>query len=343
MLIGNVNQVLANKLFKFWPIIIIVIGLEVLYYHSRKIENQKVGFNPLIIFVIIIFIMANGYVDIKNKYKEKWGLSNGFSVGDFINKFENGNFNFDFNFNGYNEIEVNKNIEFNGKSFKILANNSSIEVVKSEDRNIKIEGTLFIDKDWGKMNYDIQPQIINDTCTIDCTDNKIKKIKVKIYIPEGCNFDFDGNNMKITSDDLNKSVFNISGNNGDLNIDSALSLNANMNNGSLKTNDVENIKLRSNNITAKIEGKTEVLDAKINNGMFNLNNEICKDIYIELNSGTVKVNTSDKNIGVNINLDSGTSQVNDEKRTNSGISKSFGTAAGKINIKMDSGTATVRN
>ena len=64
---------------------------------------------------------------------------------------------------------------------------------------------------------------------------------------------------------------------------------------------------------------------------------------LDLNQGIASVRTDDDNVDVKIELQQGVSGINNDKNINSGISKTFGQGAGKVQIKVHQGTANFRN
>ena len=68
MILNQNYTSLANLLFKCWPVIFIIIGLEILFYFNSKDEKKRVGFNPLIIFVILLFMFSNIFMGIKDNF-----------------------------------------------------------------------------------------------------------------------------------------------------------------------------------------------------------------------------------------------------------------------------------
>lgn len=57
IMINSNNPDLGRKLIKFWPIIIILIGIEILYYTLIKKENERIRINGLAFLIIIVFFL----------------------------------------------------------------------------------------------------------------------------------------------------------------------------------------------------------------------------------------------------------------------------------------------
>lgn len=66
IMINSNNPDLGIKLIKFWPIIIILIGIEILYYTLVKKENERIRISGLVFLIIIVFFFTNISTDIFN-------------------------------------------------------------------------------------------------------------------------------------------------------------------------------------------------------------------------------------------------------------------------------------
>lgn len=61
MLIGQVSSISAVELFmKFWPIILILLGLEILFYvYKNNTENTKIKYDVFSIFIVTSVLIVN--------------------------------------------------------------------------------------------------------------------------------------------------------------------------------------------------------------------------------------------------------------------------------------------
>ena len=57
----NINLQMANQIFRWWPIIFIILGIEILINSRNSIKTVKHNFNMGVVFIIIIFIFTNIY------------------------------------------------------------------------------------------------------------------------------------------------------------------------------------------------------------------------------------------------------------------------------------------
>lgn len=80
LIIYNFNNELGIRILGFWPAIIIILGLEILFYNRKKTEETKMKFNFAIILLVILFLITSGYVNIKSKLN----ISNKNSRGIYI-------------------------------------------------------------------------------------------------------------------------------------------------------------------------------------------------------------------------------------------------------------------
>ncbi|OLS03468.1 LiaI-LiaF-like domain-containing protein [Tissierella creatinophila] len=60
LLISQVSKVSGVELFiKFWPVILIIIGLEVLYYVYINGDDIKIKYDVFSIFIVIFILLIN--------------------------------------------------------------------------------------------------------------------------------------------------------------------------------------------------------------------------------------------------------------------------------------------
>ena len=102
MIVTQNDKILASEVFKWWPVLFIVIGIEILILHGIRSTDKKVGFNPLIIFIVILFLVTNISIGVKdqvNKFVKNNNVD--VSLANLKNIFENIDVN-------YNKIDVKK-------------------------------------------------------------------------------------------------------------------------------------------------------------------------------------------------------------------------------------------
>lgn len=159
-------------------------------------------------------------------------------------------------------------------------------------------------------DYELNP--INDSngYTIKIIDDNIDSIKATIYLPEGYDASIKGSNLNVYSD-------------------SALKLTT--------------LNLTADNGKYDLQGDIPNSSLKLENGKIDLNNNLCKNIDISMNNGSISLDTKDKNLSVNTDINHGTCKINDEKRVNSGISKKLGTGEDIIKAKLNNGTIKINS
>jgi hypothetical protein len=339
MILRQVNTAMADEMFKWWPIIIIILGCEVLVGFNKRDEYQRVGLNVIIIPVILVFIGVNIFTEVKKNVASgiDWFQKSG-NIDSVLDKLS------DFNYGDYKTIDTKKEFNAEGKEVIFDTDNGDITVKNSTSNKITVEATIYVKKDSEQSKYDIAEKKEVNGYKIVIDENYVKKVKAVIYIPQDMNIVIKGNNSKIVSDDNRTgSSFIIETNNGSLDIKSALSIKAKINNAKIDIKDTETVDINSNNGTVNINGKAPNINIDINNGVINVENEICNNVNIKANSGTVKLDTEHKDIDVELQLDHGTSKLNDERRVNSGLSKIFGNGTGKAKIDVSNGLITFTN
>ena len=295
MILNQNYTSLGRSLFKCWPIIFIIIGLEILFYFNSKDDNKRVGFNPLIIFVILLFMFSNIFMGIKDNFTN---IFQGSISNDWYNIFDK----------RYEKINVNKTIVFNGDKINLALNNASIEVKKSLDNNIKIEGNVSVKS--GVLEYAIKEEINGNQCNINIKNDNVKLADLVIYIPSKYGIKVAANNLIFDSNDE------------DFKADYILTID----NGSVKIN-----------------GDAENVDIQMNNGIINVNNKLSKNVNINMDNGKIDLNTQDRNVEIKADIDVGISSVNGVNSVNAGIKKIYGSGEDKISVKVDHGTVNIKS
>ena len=300
-MIININDpALGKEVIRWWPLLIILLGIEILFHVLRGAGNERFKLSSLFIPILIAFIIIGSFNSFNVYFND--GLK--INIRDILSKDD-----FHIEINGdWKSIESSQTLEAFGTSLNFNTNNGDIKIEKSKDNNIYVEGKIYVKKSSHLQKYDIPYTKTSDGYSIMMDDNNIKSVKATIYIPSGYNVNIEGNNLQIKSNDaIEKSRINIDIDNG-------------------------NIDLR---------GDIEKSKIKLNNGKVYMKNKLCSDINIELDNGTVSLDTEDKNISVDMDIDLGSCKFNDMRNINSALKDSIGTGSGKVVIKLDNGSIAV--
>lgn len=335
MIIDKTNPVLGAEVFKWWPIVIVILGVEVLLQVTRK-DGERAGFNFLVIPVLIFMLIANLFNGIRGGFGgwfDNWNIKGvpNISIGGI-------------DFNDYKSISTGKTLSLHGNTLYIHTNNASIDVKKSNAGDIRVEGKVYVDEDSFVNKYDIAEKKDNNGYTIEIMDSFVKGIKFNVYIPDGYSVKLLVDNLNLNSSgEFEKSNFNIEADNANVKVSNAQDLIMNYKNGNINIDNIRDINLKGNNGNINVRGKSENIYIEADNGKVYVNNEICKVVKIDLNQGVASVRTKDRNVSVNIDLQQGISGINSDKGVNKGMSKTFGPGSGKVYINVHQGTANFRN
>ncbi|WP_040306342.1 hypothetical protein, partial [Caloramator australicus] len=60
MIIKRIDANLGMTMLKFWPLLFVILGLELIFFSLRKRE-ERMSLNLLIVLVILIYIAVNGF------------------------------------------------------------------------------------------------------------------------------------------------------------------------------------------------------------------------------------------------------------------------------------------
>lgn len=319
----------AEKIIKWWPIILITLGLETLaYIYFSKEENPKVKMDVLsIISVIFILLVCSGIYAVNN-------LMNGELSDVFFSE---------IGYCKYSSV-FNKKYKINGSKVKAIDIDvlGDLKIEKYEGDNIEIESIITMDNNDEKYAKEISDKIIEidegETLRISSKkqqylrDNRrIRNVRINYYIkvPKKLNYDINNEFGMIGLKDLI----------GDIEIDS-------------NNSDIEIKKVSGNiNIDNKF-GKIDIKDVKglisIENSKGNIsyeNKDINNNIEIENEAGDVKIKLSEKQQGVyklntkhgNIDVDGFKLKIKKEEKNEQTNEQNVDEIVGKSNpiIRVD--------
>ncbi|WP_051931961.1 DUF5668 domain-containing protein [Clostridium sp. KNHs214] len=303
--ISNVNYDLAMQIFKWWPLLFILLGLEVLYVGRKEVkDNKRAGFNYLIIPIIILFIATNGFNYIRygsgsigQRFKEYFKNDIGINVNRF-----------NMDKDKYKRIKVNKSLADYGKELKLDLPNSKLKIKNSKAKEVLLDLEVYVDKYKSIKKYDIHADKESEGYKVNFPEAFVNEVEGTIYVPEGMYVKVNGTNLDIEGDDFNGDI-DIDGSNCDINLEGDI--------------------------------KRSVID--ISNGKVNLQNKKCNNIKIDASNATVTVKTEDKNFKTDMNINNGVCKFNDEKKVNSGVSKVLGNGEGILKIDINNGIINVKS
>lgn len=307
MIVYKSNPSLGEAIFNFWPIIFMILGAEMLLVIRKSKNYEKIKLNYLIIPVVIIFLVVNIFMNASSKTiivePNIDGVVNevtkGFKTGV---SFENG---FIINFgDNKKEIEANKALEVYGNKVFLDIKNGDIKIKKSENENIKLETLVYVDKKSDINEYEINAQKESDGYKISFNENYVRGAKITMYVPDELDVKIDGSNLQVKALEEDLKV---------------------------------NIDIDASNANVELEGDIQKTDINLSNGNVEISNKLCKDINIDMSNGKISIDTADKNIDINADLNVGICSLNSDKRINSGIKETVGNGEGNIEIDMSNG------
>jgi hypothetical protein len=337
MIISRTNAAAGVEMFKWWPIIIILVGVEILIHFSRKDDGERVGFNWVIIPVVFIFICVNVFQGVTGRMN-KFAENQGFSIEGLFEIAED----IDFDVSNSRVVESTVTMPLHGNRLNLNVDNGKINVIKSADNNIRINAKVFVRKTSNINKYEINAGKISEGYRVNFDNDDIRKVEADIYIPDKYDLKLDCDNLNLKGgDNLNNSSFEIDADNLNVNLSSINSLKLDFDNGNVKLLDVDNVNMSGDNANADINGKADNVNLSFSNGKVDVRNDLCKNVNIEMDRGSVDINTQDKNLDIRIELDQGVSKINDLRQTNSGMEKTFGSGESKVKIRLDQGTVAV--
>lgn len=336
MILRNVDKALAKQFFNWWPIIIVLFGIEIIFFYGRKREEEKIGFNFLIIPVFIAFLIINIFVGLGNK------MGNDIRFLNKGIKIDLKDFNIDSN--DSKEIKCEKSLNAIGNSLNFNTRNGNINVKKSTDGKIKFDLIVYVDKNKNINNYDLKENKLNEGLKVDINESYVRGVKGDIYVPDGYKVIMNINNIKLEGEsNLSAVEWDIKGDNGTLTILGGNSLTLNMDNVKFDGKNIKTAKVRVDNGSVDFKGDLQQGNIQVGNGKVGIENKVCKDINVDVNMGTIEMKTSDSNMNVNLDVSQGKCSLNEDTRVNSGLIKPLGQGTGKLNMKVKAGTIKVSN
>jgi len=222
LLAGQISGISSAKLiFSWWPIILVILGIEVLaHVYFSKEEQPKVKYDGFSIFIIIFIIIASTVI-----YSIGYAINNIPGVKDLSA------------FGVYrNESRYVKNFTIKPeeqKKFAIKNHDGNIVIKQGEGTDIEVEADISItnnDEAYAKTvadgiveisktnGVDVSTKIYNRSGSSD----KIKAIRVNylVRVPKGVEVSVNNDQGTVTVKEINKNI-SIQNCNGDVNFESS--------------------------------------------------------------------------------------------------------------------------
>lgn len=333
LILRNIAFEFSGEIIKWWPLLIILFGVEIIVLHNGKKEENRVGFNFLVIPMIMVFIGINAFVVVESRLPKGFDIFKD-GVGVVLN---------DVKFmENKKSIEVEKELSSFGNKFSFHTNNGDVVIKKSEDGKIKLKLKVYVDNDDKRNTYEIKEIKGKDGYEVAIEDSFIRGVEGEIYLPENLNVNIDINNLKFNSEEYK--VLNnleIDCNNASIYLGDAKNLTIKANNGLIQGKNSSIANINMNNGQIKFDGDVQEGKIKIDNGEVDINNKVCKNLNIEMNLGSAKVDTEDNNLEVSAKVNQGKIDINEDSRVNGNLSRKIANGSGKLNIDVKVGSIDV--
>ncbi|MGM9973826.1 MAG: hypothetical protein ACI33K_07300 [Clostridiaceae bacterium] len=189
---------LLNSIFKWWPIVLILLGTEILIFSLiPSNENRRIKVDPLSIIIIILIVLFLGGAQIITKGINYFGSWDGFDGGHFIEFLDNKNVN-NYSFSeSFLAAEV--------QAIAIDGAVGNVEVLKGNGENITLEVKVY----YGDRNRknDVSEEELRNTVLIEknstleistkkqgfLDDLRVKSIDYVITVPQALDIDIENN------------------------------------------------------------------------------------------------------------------------------------------------------
>lgn len=290
LVLKNCNYTLAMEFFKWWPIIFVILGIEIIFYVNKRIDDKKPKLNYFIIPVILVFICTNGYFYTKNKIKYYFN-------GKGILNIDGVQFG---SVNDSKKVPTEKQLQKYGEELYIDTHNLAITVQNSSDDNINIEGEVSIDDDEDLNKYEIKEKKVSEGYRISFDESYVRGVDITVSVPEGYYVKIDGHNGEINARDYNGNI-DIDCHNSDIDLEGDIQLcniishNAEINLNNKICKDV-NIESHNGEVSVKTQDSNLNLKTDLDTGTCSFNGNQ------RINSGiNKKIGTGEDNLSISLN------------------------------------------
>lgn len=313
IIVNNIDKGIADQLFKWWPVIIILAGLEILYFFKEGTQSEKMGFNGLLIVVVLAFFVISATQNMSARFDRIVEHGTAMSIFDSHKHNDKG-------------IPAIKTIEVANKEIVLLAKRGKFTIKKSLDNTARIEAEVYVDQSSSLTEWDIKEVLGSNDVKVDLRDRLIEEVSGDIYIPEGCSIRFEMDNVNITSTGVDVDNFIVDSRNGQLDL----------------RNNIKNMRANIQNGKIDIDGNVNDMQLKLQSGKIEIDNKNEKSASIKIDNGVLIYTTNNRDTIVNLAVNNGVGIVNGQKVT-MGKNDVFGTGASKIDLKVTNGTIRFLN
>lgn len=324
----QINQELSLTIFRFWPTIFIVLGMEILIFYTKdKSDNTRKGkINWGIIFMILFFLLLEGLYSIKyNIFKESR------------------KYNIDFNINdveGDRYLNVSDKVKIQGEILKFNTYNGKLKIKKSPQNEFKFEGKIFLKANKNVDNYEINPSYVDNFTEININEEFIKSVEGTIYVPENIDIYLSINNVDLENlDNFDNSNLHVHSNNGNFKLSNYETLNLDTNNGNIDIKDIYKVKVKANNAKINMYGSIEEIYVESNISVIDVVSNEINEATIINNGGKVSLKTNKEDLA--FELKTGTGAIFEKGKKIEGKSYTKEGKQGKVYIKTDIGAISV--
>ncbi|MEW8957270.1 hypothetical protein [Clostridium sp.] len=314
------NQEIGLKIIWLWPVILIILGLEILINNRKDKRKRKFNFGILVVLVVLVVsegLMHNVNVEEINRIIIEARLS------IFPEK-----------------IDLEKSLDLGEiKEINIEANYADIKLNRSEDNKLifkgQVESTESIVKEYENNLFYIE----NGKLNVDFRKFKGKKIKGDLYVPGGINLNINVNSGSIVNvDPLEDVAINAKGNYCSFDFRKISNLTLENSGGSIYIRDIKNSNIKSGSMDILMEGSIDVLNLQGEEGRVKGDIKKFSKLNINSNIGNIDISSKEKNFVVNGAIEEGYMTINDKK----GFKEVIGKGGNEINIKLNRGNAHIK-
>lgn len=324
LLISKFDSPLAYTIFKFWPVVFIVLGLEFIIpaVMDKETVGQRKRVNLWIIFIIIIFLGMDGVWSFT-----RTNFARDFKDGNFISQLKSSlrdGINIDFG-NDYNDGEVkdfNLLLENNINELVLDVANADVRIEKSKDGKVGFEGRVTL-----KEGTSLEPKDALSTSgnksTLNLRRNEVKKLKVTIFVKDDSKLNIDVSNGRIVGkDDFKGITLNARTSNAQYDLENFKIIQLENTNGEVKVRKGEEIVFSNVNGSVDIE-EVEKVKGTNKNGKIDVETDTVKEVYLENNLGEIRFKTGDNNINLKADVKTGKLTYNSSSISKGSMGKSF--------------------